>query len=34
MSFQRELAKLALETKFDDFWAGPVSAQIDILDLE
>jgi hypothetical protein len=28
------IAKLALGAKFDDFCAGPVSAQIDILDLE
>jgi len=26
------IAKLALEAKFDDFCAGPVSAQIDIFD--
>ena len=26
------VAKLALEAKFDDFCAGSVSAQIDILD--
>src|SRR3990172_3769330 len=28
------ITKLALEAKFDDFCEGPVSAKIDILDLE
>jgi hypothetical protein len=34
LQFVEGIAKLALEAKSDDFCAGPVSAQIDILDLE
>ena len=31
-STEEGVSKLALEAKFDDFCAGPVSAQIDIFD--